>query len=133
MALFLLCTPVIAQVPAANGDAGLTSIQAIHFEVPDTGNSLDNLMLGAVLTKATWMQDLRKFMEMGERSPLNLVVEGRSEHITRKAVKVALDSFKGRQLPYLNLTLVGDPKRGEGLRRQAEALGVRYQVRSSGQ
>ena len=63
---------------------------------------------------------------------MNLVVEGRSEHVTRKAVKAALDSFKGRQLPYLNLTLVGDPKRGENLRSQAEALGARYQVQPSG-
>jgi len=89
-------------------------------------------MLGAVVSKARWMQDLTKLMEMGAHAPLNLVVEGRSESVTRNAVKAALDSFKGRQLPYLNLTLVGDPKRGESLRRMAENLGIQYQVQPTG-
>lgn len=88
-------------------------------------------MLGGVIAKAAWMQDLTRLMAYGADAPMNLVVKGNSEYVAHRAVQTAIKLFNGRKLPFLTLTLVGDPKRGESLRGPAEALGIRYQVQSS--
>jgi hypothetical protein len=130
-ALFAFCAPAFGETPEAELRAEAASQKEFYFEVPETGSAVSNWMLGAAITKAAWMQDLTRLMAIGAEAPTSLVVMGKSETVSRKAVQAALKSFNGRKLPFLSLTLIGDPQRGEDLRGQAEALGIRYQVQAS--
>jgi hypothetical protein len=130
-ALLSLSATAMGQAPEAQDRTELTSQKTFYIEVPAAGNPLSNWMIGAAVAKATWMQDLTRLMGMDADAPLTLVVTGKSDHVAQKALQAALESFEGRRLPYLSLTLIGDPRRGEKLRSQAEALGIRYQVQPS--
>lgn len=97
---------------------------AIYIDIPEAGNPVANWMLGAVVGKAAWMDQLKAAMALGAAAPTNLVVGGENEGVTRKAVQSAIRSFRGRQLPQLSLAVVGTPSKAEELREQAESLGI---------
>lgn len=105
---------------------------ALYIDIPVAGNPVANLMLGAVVGKAAWMDQLKAAMALGAEAPTTLVVGGESEGVTRKAVQAAIKSFRGKRLPHLTLTVVGTPAKAEPLREQAESLGINFVVQQPG-
>lgn len=101
--------------------------QIIYVDIP-AGNPISNAMMVPFMDEAVWMRSIKSYMAIGVERPFSLMIGSSSDMIARKAVQSALKSFDGRQLPYLTLTLVGDTKKAESLRKQAEALGITFQV-----
>ena len=86
-------------------------------------------MLGSVVSKAAWMDQLKALMARGAEPPMTrLVVAGESEDVTRKAVQSALGSFKQQRLSYLTLTVAGQSPKMQGLQRSAEQLGITFRA-----
>lgn len=99
-----------------------------YIDIPAADNGLSNLMVRAVIGEAAWMEQLTTAMARGANAPTYLVVGSHDNGVAYSAVKKALDTFKGKQLPQLHLALIGDTDQAERLRIAAEALGCDYRV-----
>ncbi|GLQ52711.1 hypothetical protein GCM10010872_41600 [Dyella flava] len=102
----------------------------LYIDVPAADNGVSNLMMRAVIGEAAWMEQLTDAMASGANAPIYLVVGGRDNGVAYSAVKKALNTFKGQQLPQLHLALIGDAGQAEQLRGAVEALGSEYCVLS---
>ena len=126
--------PPSAAAQSTIGQRGEWALQdqpsgAIYVDIPSTGSTVANWMLGAVAGQATWMDQLTRVMAMGAERPVYLIVGGEDHGVARKATQAAIRSFAGRSLPHLTLVLIGPQARAERLRPAAEALGITYVVR----
>ncbi|MEN1996153.1 MULTISPECIES: hypothetical protein [Stenotrophomonas] len=117
------------ELPEAPQSAQAVRCAAFYIDVPSAGNPVANLMLGSVVSKAAWMDQLKALMARGAEPPMTrLVVAGESEDVTRKAVQSALGSFKQQRLSYLTLTVAGQSPKMQGLQRSAEQLGITFRA-----
>lgn len=102
---------------------------AFYVDIPSAGNPVANIMLGTVVGKAVWMDQLKTAMSLGRKPPTTrLVVAGQSEDVVRKAMKSALDSFKDERLPYLTLIVVGQSEKMQALESRAAQSGVAFHI-----
>lgn len=133
-----LCLGLLGIAGAAFADPGalpspqsVPSVQcaAFYIDVPSAGNPVANLMMGSVVSKAAWMDQLKALMARGAEPPMTrLVVAGQSEDVTRKAVQAALDTFKQDRLSHLTLTVVGKSPKMQRLQSSAELLGITFRA-----
>ncbi|ROP77255.1 hypothetical protein EDF74_2929 [Stenotrophomonas rhizophila] len=117
------------EAPESPQSAQSPECAAFYIDIPSAGNRIANLMMGSVVGKAAWMDQLKALMARGAEPPMTrLVVAGESEDVTRKAVQSALDTFKHQRLSHLTLTVVGTSPKMQGLQSTAEQSGITFRA-----
>jgi len=106
------------ELPEAPQSAQAVRCAAFYIDVPSAGNPVANLMLGSVVSKAAWMDQLKALMARGAEPPMTRLV----------VVQSALGSFKQQRLSYLTLTVAGQSPKMQGLQRSAEQLGITFRA-----